>query len=188
VIDPPDEIEPRLFGKQQTAATIGAVRSLRRSKALRRMGGLRPRKRRHHRFSPKNPSPNPHGEACMWAWRDRDGGMKVLWLRQSGAQGSHAQRATLSKSRIWCRSARNWYGQTARSLRFSNWNRVRALETSRERTAPRRRRAPPMRRGGWCGPDRCHDCCCLPRRATPKSAKINPGIMVSPQGFEPWTP
>jgi hypothetical protein len=144
-----------------------AIRSFLSLTTFRRMGRLRPGERQgrnhvclHASLEPRAQTlTDPCSESCTRGWRDRDGGMKVLWPRRRGAQSSRArqaalnQRAALNKSMNWCRWSRNWCGPRARSPRFSDLNRVRASESSRGRTAPRRRQARLMRRGGWWFPD-----------------------------------
>jgi hypothetical protein len=99
----------------------------------------------------------------MPGWRDRDTDMKVLWPGVAAARGSRARQAALNMSTIWCRSVRNWSGPTARNPQSSSWNRVRASRASPRRTAQSRRRAPPMRRGGWCCPGQSRGCYLQPR-------------------------
>src|SRR5215472_9725220 len=186
VVDSAGKMEAGLLGHQQRAAAMRAIRSL--EPTFVRMDELRPGETRgigHHLGSSSlHPSPIhciPHrtlAASRMSGWRD--GSMKVLWLSRGSAEEGGARRTALNKSTNWCRWARNWSGLKARSPRFSDLHRVRALRSSRSRTAQRRRRAQPTRRGGWYFPDQSHASRSRPPRSSRKSFEYL-AIMVSPQ-------
>ena len=81
MVDPPGEIETGLPGHEQAAAAMRAIRPLWSPPRWRRSGWFRPSemRRRDHRFSPRIPEPLLQAERGTPGWRDRDGGMKVLW-------------------------------------------------------------------------------------------------------------
>lgn len=192
MVDPAGDIKAGTLGEQQAPAAKRAIRPLQSLATFRPISGLWRRVRpsgmrgRDHHGSPRSPPEPLSGEDYSCEWRHCDTSMKVLWPQRSLTQSSCAAQTTLNNSTNWCRSARNWCAPRARSPQFWNLCRARGLETSRAQIAQRQRKARPMKRGGWCF--RCDGFGYYCRPRCHAELLGYPAIVVSPQGFEPWTP